>query len=163
MVIKPRFATVTNFSGGLAAFTKHNNYSLSLWGLIDKTGKVVVTPRFTEFRNAQYNPQTGYMAQVKELSWAPRREIESPGGKVKLASRAPKHSLQTRAGVITERGEWIILPVFEYISEFENDLAEVFIRQGISTPNAPFRALINRNGKIVFVLKNFFKQSHEEQ
>jgi hypothetical protein len=154
VVIPPIFISIQKFTDGLAPFVKGRYNEFPYWGVMDKTGKEIIKPRFTEFRFAQYNPQYGYRAAVKVLSWVKRSQIKSPGCKVKLAVSAAKYSLMPCGGVINRHGKWIIPPVFDYISKFENGLAEVFWRGRIITPNGPFRALINRSGKVIFVVKN---------
>jgi hypothetical protein len=158
VVLSPVFGSIGNFTGGLAPFMKRDRSEFPHWGLMDKSGREIVKPCFTQFNCAQYDHVNGYSASVNVLSWVARGKIKSPGGKVKLAVSAMKYSLMPCAGVINGRGEWIIPPVFSHISGFENGLAEVFWRGRITTPNGPFRALINRRGKVVFVVKNIVKE-----
>jgi len=157
VVLPPVFDSIQNFTGGLAPFIKRNRGEFPYWGLMDRTGKEIIKPGFTQFNCAQYDPVNGYCASVKILSWVKRDQIKSPDGKVKLAAAAPKYSLMPCAGVINGRGEWIIPPVFSHVSGFENGLAEVFWRGWVTTPNGPFRALINRKGNVMFVVKNNVK------
>ena len=101
----------------------------------------------------------GKESLIKVLSWGVRGKIKSSSGKVKLAASAMKYSLMPCAGVMNGRGKWIIPPVFSHVSGFENGLAEAFWRGRVTTPNGPFRALINRRGKVVFVVKNIVEDT----
>ncbi len=115
VVIQPKWDVVSHFSEGLAAVgfdqTKRSfqlgnktlytsaSHTWYRWGFIDKSGKIVIEPRFSEvseFRNGIAVAEVPIMSEWK-------------------------------SGFIDKTGNWVIEPIFDDASQFSEGLSRVFV------------------------------------
>jgi len=148
LIFPPMVATFGDFSEGLVAFREHQK--TDKWGYLDTKGKVVIRPQFIRAQSF-----SGDRAAVEYSSWIKRPPVFSKDGAVHLSPEAPKHFLGTRRGFIDRAGNLINPIGFDYADGFRNGLARVNYSSRIRGGEES-SGLMDRDGKIVFVISNSF-------
>lgn len=130
-VIEPKYDYVARFSEGLAMVAMKNNDNTYTYGYIDKKGKEVIPIKYHIEDNRFYiNNGTIFKKGMAVMG------IKDEEGNIKM-------------GTIDKNGNEIIKPIYDYISEFDdNDIAVVGLNRK--------RGYIDKSGDIVLPIKYDF-------
>jgi len=146
LIFPPIAAQFGHFSEGLVPFCEREK--TDRWGYMDTLGNVVIPPLFVqagEFRDGR--------AFVDYLDWIERPAVPTNDENVRLSDEAPRHVLVVRKGFINRDGKLVSPMGFDYAEDFQSGLARVQCHVR-TAPRDEFCGLMDRDGRIVFVLSN---------
>jgi hypothetical protein len=139
----PKAWTFNDFSEGLVAFTMDNIDPK--WGYMDKTGNIVISPRY--IRAGNYSDS---VASVTYSCWTERPKLISTDKKIELSPNVHKYIRTTKKGFINKNGDMINSIGFDNVGEF----AAGFARVKLYDKGGTFDGIMDKAGKIVLVISN---------
>ena len=135
MVIEPQFEEVRAFSEGLAAIKMRVSEYSSLWGYIDKTGKVVIEPKFYGVQRfseglaaVRLDSKWGFIDKSGSLIIPDKfvgPENYYGDGVEPFSGGLAMVRMGEKAGFIDKTGRFVIQPQFINATSFEEGLARV--------------------------------------
>ena len=152
IIIPPKnFSDAYWFYDGLSLVTRGNGSNIK-YGLINKTGKIVLPIRF--YCNSGFHEglaAAGINSNYTKMGFINTKGLWVIPAKFKIASGfheglAAVETMNGEWGYINKKGIMVIPPIFEYAYRFKEGLAEVIRKDGN-------QAFINKTGKIILPIK----------
>lgn len=132
LVIEPQFEDVYEFSEGLSAVKLNQK-----WGFIDKTGKFVIKPKFDNIRGFSF--KSGFA--IVTTNERPKNQWDP----------YIKHT-----GMINKSGFYVILPEYEDLLPFEDDIAVATVIES----DYRVRRYVDKSGNCYSNLRDALKAVH---
>lgn len=146
---------------GLARVVVRNSKDERLQGFIDKTGNMVIEPRFFlggDFSEGLANVSEGDMDNAlwgyidKTGAWVIKPQFQGLLGANPFSEGLAAVKKDGKFGYIDKSGKWIIEPQFDYAHDFARGLAKVDVRDPVT--GETHEGYIDKTGEWVWLQKH---------